>query len=385
MSHHHFTLDERLFIQVSKEFRMSHREIARQLGVSHTAINYEVRQKSFVIAYAATSRVNKPRILELDLRSRRGRGEVPDKLGAHKRWQERLKRFANGQPVYDANAAHRLYLENRYRASQGNVKLVDGNRLAEQIKARLLSKQRDSPEQIAANLAKVGEHISAQTIYNWIHRSLDRKELEKGLRRRGKRYRYTKDVAAEWNKTKDKRSIHTRPNEVEALVRYGNLEGDTIFGKDTKDRILTHLDRRTGVVSLSLVLGYDSHKIHLQTTKDIHRVFGSSTHTITYDNGSEFAAWKLTEARLQSTGIATKIYFADPYRSSQRGRNENVNGLVRDYFPKGTDFKLLTLRQVQDVEYILNKRSRKRYNWRNPFEERAQVMGMVGGKVGGGV
>ncbi|MCA9347880.1 IS30 family transposase, partial [Candidatus Saccharibacteria bacterium] len=102
--------------------------------------------------------------------------------------------------------------------------------------------------------------------------------------------------------------------------------------------------------------------------------------TITYDNGSEFAAWRLTEQSLQARAddkrIKIKIYFADPYRSSQRGRNENINGLIRDYFPKGTDFKKITKQQVLDVENILNNRSRKRYDWRSPFEQRAHVLGI---------
>ena len=98
-------------------------------------------------------------------------------------------------------------------------------------------------------------------------------------------------------------------------------------------------------------------------------MFGSSVKTITYDNGSEFSAWKKTEADLKAT-----VYFADPYRSSQRGRNENINGLVRDYFPKGTDFKKISPKELQEVENILNSRSRKRYNWHSPFEQREIVL-----------
>ena len=82
-----------------------------------------------------------------------------------------------------------------------------------------------------------------------------------------------------------------------------------------------------------------------------------------------FISWKLTEKV-----IGAEVYFADPYRSSQRGRNENANGLVRDYFPKGTDFKRITPKQVREVETILNKRSRKRYDWRNPLEQRELVL-----------
>lgn len=380
MPHHHFTLDDRMVIQVGLELHRSHRNIATELGVSHTAVNAEVKQNSFVLDYVTTTRVNTPRIVSLDLRTRRGKGEVPCKLAVQERWQKRLRRFANAQPTYIAEVAHTVYLERRAMASQNNCKLVDGNELAQLITERLTHGERDSPEQIAGNLRKEGVAICAQTIYNWIRRSHERKQLEKHLRRRGRRYRYTTDTTATWNTTDGKRSIHTRPALIEELTRFGDLEGDTIFGKDTKDRLLTHVDRATGLLSLSLVLGYDSHKIHKQTVGDLHRVFKEGVHTITYDNGSEFAAWRLTEKALSQSAVDgddVAIYFADPYRSSQRGRNENVNGLVRDFFPKGTDFKTLTKQQVQDVENILNNRSRKRYNWRSPFEQRDHVLGVV--------
>ena len=147
------------------------------------------------------------------------------------------------------------------------------------------------------------------------------------------------------------------------------MEGDTIVSLDKKDRILTHVDRASGTNSLSLILGYDSYKIHKQTMKDITRVFGDDVKTITYDNGSEFAAWEKTQAKL-----GADIYFADPYKSCQRGRNENLNGLVRDYFPKGTDFKKITKQELHEVESILNSRSRKRYDWKSPFEQRELIL-----------
>ena len=371
MSHHHFTLEDRNSIQHGLERNESHREIAHHLGVSHTAVNNEVRCNAVVLEIVTTTRVNKPRILSLDLRTRRGKGEVPEKLAALERYRKRIACFARGQPVYVADIAQTFYLERRCHASQGNCILDDGNELTEHITALLLSKANDSPEQIAANLQKENIHVSCHTIYRWIRRSNRQKELEKHLRRRGKRYRYSSATTGGWNKTKDKRSIHDRPVIIEELTRYGDLEGDTIFGSDTKDRILTHVDRTTGLASLSLVLGYDSYKIHKQTTKDITRVFGVPIKTITYDNGSEFSAWKKTEKKL----LGTTIYFADPYKSCQRGRNENTNGLVRDYFPKGTDFKTITKRELQEVEDILNNRSRKRYNWRSPFEQRELVLG----------
>lgn len=369
MSRHHFTLEDREAIQNGLEDNKSHRDIATKLSASHTAVGCEIRRNSVVLEFVTTTRVNKPRIVSLDLRTRRGRGEVPEKFAADLRYKKRLARFSRSQPTYIASVAQTLYSERRALASKGNVVLRDGDPLAEKITALLMSKARDSPEQIAANLNKASVDISHQTIYRWIKRSVNRKSLEKRLRRQGRRYRYSSDKTKHWNTTKDKRSIHDRPAVIDELTRYGDLEGDTIFGKDTKDRILTHVDRATGLASLSLVLGYDSSRIHQQTVTDIRRMFGGLTQTITYDNGSEFAAWKKTEETL-----GLEVYFADAYKSSQRGRNENFNGLVRDYFPKGTDFKLLTQHEVREVETILNNRSRKRYNWESPLNQRALVL-----------
>src|SRR5664280_1671151 len=105
MSHHHFTLSERLRIQVGLENGQSRRAIAMQLGVSHTAVNREVKQNSVILEMVTTTRVNKPQILSLDLRTRRGKGEVPQKLVALTSYQHRLARFARGQPSYDGEIA----------------------------------------------------------------------------------------------------------------------------------------------------------------------------------------------------------------------------------------------------------------------------------------
>lgn len=151
---------------------------------------------------------------------------------------------------------------------------------------------------------------------------------------------------------------------IDNLERFGDLEGDTIFGKDAKDRLLTHTDRKSGLGSISLILGYNAASITVQTATDISRIFGQdNTKTITYDNGIEFSAWRSAEKAIQAD-----IYFADPYKSSQRGRNENFNGLVRDFLPKGTDFKKLTPQRILDIENLLNTRPRKRLGGLTPLE-----------------
>lgn len=204
--------------------------------------------------------------------------------------------------------------------------------------------------------------------------------LHKHLRRRGKKYRCGRmpAVPAGWMSA-GKRNIAARPGVVDELGRLGDLEGDTIFGKDSRDRLLTHVERKTGLVSISLVCGYDVHKIQKQTMLDLERLSrhtGALPKTITYDNGVEFAGWRQTEKDL-----GADIYFANPYHSWERGRNENANGLIRGFFPKGTDFKKLTNRDILKVESMLNNRPRKRFQWLTPLEYAASLGVAVEGWV----
>ena len=185
--------------------------------------------------------------------------------------------------------------------------------------------------------------------------------LEKHLRRKGRKLRSYKILS--FNKTnRDKHHISERPKEIDELKYYGDLEGDTIFGLKTTDRILTHVDRKSGLLSASLIHNYNAHKVAKQTKLDIASVFGKIK-SITYDNGIEFSLWKITEKELNAN-----IYFANPYHSWERGRNENTNGLIRDFLPKGTDFKKLTKRDIVEIANLINNRPRKRLEWKTPLE-----------------
>ncbi len=134
------------------------------------------------------------------------------------------------------------------------------------------------------------------------------------------------------------RRIAQRPAIVETRQRVGDWEGDTIVGKGAA-RIVTLVERKTGLVRLRRV----------------------EKHTLTWDNGSEFAEHGLIDIALDATS-----YFAAPYSAWQRGCNENLNGLLRQYFPKGCDLGALTPAQIQAIEDKLNQRPRKRLGFRTP-------------------
>lgn len=360
MSYRHITIDDRYCIQSLIKLGLSNRAIAIETGFSHTAINKELSRNG-IPNTNTTSRVNRPTILDQDLRAQRGRGLAIDKYIALEYYCQRQRNFRRRSFKYKAETAQNTANIRRHNANQLRCKIIDGSPEADIVKTYLAKKY--SPEIITIRSKLVGDinlNCSKTAIYGWINRSSDSAYLKTLLRRKGRKPKHTVDS---FNKTSNKRSIHDRPTIVKSLGRIGDLEGDTIVGKDTKDRLLTHVDRLTGKLSISRIISYDSFKVSNYTRRDIERIFNNTTETITYDNGNEFSAWELTEKKL-----AVDIYFADVYKSNQRGRNENANGLIRQYFPKGTDFKKITNQQVRYVENELNNRPRKRYNGLTPIE-----------------
>lgn len=359
MSFKHITIEDRYCIQSLIKLGFSNRAIAGETGFSHTTVNKELARNSKPNTNT-TTRVNRPTVIDRDFRAQRGRGLSSDKHKALRRYQYRQYIFRRSSFRYDAKIAQYTTAIRRLRAGQSRCKVVDGSNESRIITNYLEKKY--SPELIAIRTKFVGDtglSCGKTAIYGWISRSLATDYLRTLLRRKGRKPIRQRTV---FNQTRGRRSIHDRPTVVNTLSRLGDLEGDTIVGKDKKDRLLTHVDRLTGLVSISRIISYNSNNVSLHTGQDISRVF-TKAKTITYDNGNEFSAWKLTEKN-----IMTSIYFADPYRSSQRGRNENINGLIRQYFPKGTDFKRVTNRRVRATENELNNRPRKRYNGLTPIE-----------------
>lgn len=226
---------------------------------------------------------------------------------------------------------------------------------------RLLSRKY-SPEQIAGAALREGrDMVSHERIYQ--HVWSDKKRggtLHTYLRTRGKRYR--KRGAA-----KDSRGIivgrvdiEQRPSVVEQRKRFGDLEMDTIIGKDHKGAILTINDRATGMLRMRMVQRKEAAVI-AQAAIEVLRPWKHRLHTATSDNGKEFADHQRIAAKLD-----LEFYFAKPYRSWERGSNENLNGLIRQYIPKRTDFSTLSHEFIQHVEDELNNRPRKRFNFRSP-------------------
>ena len=179
--------------------------------------------------------------------------------------------------------------------------------------------------------------------------------LYKHLRRRGRRHKKRGALTNGRGFIKNRVDIDKRPTIVDKKVRFGDLEIDTVIGKNHKGALLTINDRVTGLVWIRLLSGKDASPL-TKAAIDALEPFRDQIHTITADNGKEFSSHEEIACKLNIF-----VYFAKPYHSWERGANENSNGLIRQYFPKGTDFRDITNEQVMRVQNILNSRPRK--NW----------------------
>ena len=220
-----------------------------------------------------------------------------------------------------------------------------------------------SPEQIVGTLKKRGSpYVSHECIYQHIWEDKKQKGLlHTHLRRQGRRYRKRGSSKDSRGIIKDRISIDERPSIVEKRERFGDLEVDLIIGKNHKQAIVTINDRTSGVLKMKKVASKESHIVAKAIT-DLLTEWKPYIHTITSDNGKEFAAHEIV-----ATELNVDYYFAHPYHSWERGSNENLNGLIRQYIPKKTSFEDITQEHIKSIETKLNNRPRKRFYFETPI------------------
>lgn len=272
-----------------------------------------------------------------------------------------LNRNRTEEGGYDASIAQRNTQKRRKGAKVEYQKITNDRKLRRHIVRKL--KLYWSPEQIAGRLKWNTKKtvICHETIYQWIY--ISRPDLKKYLRcQKGKyrRKRGTKLKEKERDEAK-KRSIDTRPKIVEEKKRLGDWEGDTIIGGEKTQRILTHVERKSGY---GVADKLDAVSADLVQQKIIHRFQTLQCHTLTYDNGIEFGQ---NDAFLEEH-LPVQVYRAHPYHSWERGVNENFNGLLRQFFPKKSSFATITQHRVQQAVRLLNHRPRKRLGYLSPHE-----------------
>jgi len=259
---------------------------------------------------------------------------------------------------YRSDLAQRKTIS-RHKAKRKKVRFSDA------VKANVdtLIKDDYSPEQVAGTLNKQGkDYVSHERIYQYIWQDKKQKgSLHLHLRHQGRKYRKRGQQKDKRGIIKERVSIEERPEIVEKRERFGDLEVDLIIGKNHNQAMLTINDRASGVLKMRKVPSKESKVISKAIVNELQD-WSPYIKTITADNGKEFADHKYVAEQL---GI--DYYFARPYHSWERGSNENLNGLIRQYFKKSSDFTKITDEQVKAVEKKLNQRPRKRYKYENPI------------------
>lgn len=322
MEYQHFSIEERETIQIMRWGRESIRSIAQSLHRSPSSISRELRRN-----FPRERRVYTPRL-------------------AHER--ALIKRKCRGRTLRLKNDLIRSYVI-------------------------IHLKKRWSPEQIAGRIQiDLGERISHEAVYQYIYAQLQPgnglakkgcldlrpylRRRKKGRSPKGMRRRERIIIPARF-------AIDARPAEVGARVRVGDWEGDTIESVSHKPGVNTLVERKTGFVFITKLEGKTSAETLSAVSKRFEILPPFLKHTLTLDQGAENRRFEEMEAK-----IGVRCFLAHAYSSWERGTNENTNGLIRDYFPKKTDFTIIREEEIASVERELNARPRKRLGWRTPQE-----------------
>lgn len=266
--------------------------------------------------------------------------------------------------VYRGGHAHKRYLERRKLAKQPKQKIENNKKLRRHIIRKL--KLWWSPEQISGRLKRITKQtvVCHETIYSWVYEN--RQDLVKHLRHQKCKYRKKRGsrVRMSLNRASKIRRITERPIVVEERSRIGDWEDDTVIGKEKVQRIYTCVERKSGYAMAEKLDVVSAEIVVKNIEKRFKRIPKQKRITLTRDNGSEFGDYdKTLEQRLD-----IEVYRANEYHSWERGSNENWNGLLRQFFPKGMYFATVTKYDVQSAVRNLNNRPRKRLGYRTPSE-----------------
>lgn len=317
MSYSHLNARERMNIFYLHQWGLSQREIGRRLNRSHTSISRELTRNKRVIGCYCDQAAQKF-------------------ANDRKAIARHTKRFGNEQ--LKTYVIEKLEL--------GWSPEIISNRL-----------KRDRPRSLKIR-------VSPEAIYQWIFRDArSGGDLYTQLIRTHKKRKKQRRYGALRGHIPDRVDISQRPKIIDKRSRYGDWEGDTMVGYRHQGRLVTHVERKSRYLMAGRATDGTAEIFNQVSLKLFQVIPKAYRKTLTLDNGSENANFKQLETEL---GITT--YFAKPYASWERGTNENSNGLLRRYFPKGTDFLKLTDSALEKAVEILNHRPRKCLNYRTSFE-----------------
>jgi transposase, IS30 family len=320
MSYTHFTENERYVISHLKLAKFSLREIGRRLGRHHTSILREINRNRPTYADDAVYWYY-----------------VTQPVAEKRRHKARSHRRQQHQPLV-------RYVKEKLRLEWP----------PEAIAARL---RLDYPDDERMR-------ISHETIYAWIYLDAGQGgDLHSHLRRRHKKRRKQKRYGSGRRFIPGRISIAVRPPEVETRERFGDWEGDTLEGAKGTGSLATHVERKSRYLLAAKLIDKKAATMTAQSAVSFRKFPKRLCRTLTVDNGKEFSQFKELEVK---TGLT--VYFADPYAAWQRGTNENTNGILRHYFPKGFDFRKVSDKEVKSVITKINNRPRKCLNYQTPHE-----------------
>jgi IS30 family transposase len=379
----HLTIEQRRRVRQLRSEGMRVTEVAREIGCSLTTVT-QVTNRRGKREERATRWCPGPRRLSLEEREeisigvRRGDsfGIIGQRLGRSTSTISREVNANGGRDGYRAWRAHdRAYVE----ARRPKRSKLEDPRLAKQVTGWL--EQWWSPEEIARRLQiefpdDPMMRVSHETIYQSIYvqgRGELKRELARCLRT-GRAQRRPRARVENRGRIRDMLMISERPAEADDRAVPGHWEGDLIVGKGGRSAVGTLVERTTGYLFLlHLPDGKDAEKVDAAIRRAVTKLPGEFFRTITWDQGKEMA--KHAQFTID-TGI--QVYFCDPHSPWQRPSNENTNGLLRQYMPKGTDLSLLTEVDLDAIARSLNDRPRKRLGFMKPSERLAELLAMTG-------
>ena len=324
MKYKHFTIEERETIQEMLWGKKSIRAIAKKLKRSPSSISREIRKSEDTI----------------------------------------------GRCRYIPRTAHERAIKNR--SKRGREKRLKNKEVRVYVIKHL--KLGWSPEQISGTIKdSIGETISYEAIYQYIYAQIHRdgygylkpghEDLRPYLARRRKR-RNQKGGRKSYRTEKGPLpSIEDRPEEVDLRVNIGHWESDLIVSKQSKFKLKTINERFSGLVLIEKVENGTIEETNKAVIKRLNNIPEKQRKTLTMDRGSENLGYQEIEQKLDMD-----CFYAHAYSSWERGSNENLNGLIRRFLPKKTDFKTISDKQIKQIEYLLNSRPRKRLGYKTPYE-----------------
>jgi transposase, IS30 family len=272
-----------------------------------------------------------------------------------------LRRNSIDGKLYLPDTAHSKMQTRRAQSKQPFMSISEST--LEQVKHRL--EQYHSPEQLSGRMKREGlDTVSHETIYQMIyanHQGLA--TYQQYLRQSPKQRRRRKGVHAKRGVIPGRIGIEHRPEVADLKTEIGHWESDTVIGVNHLGAVVTHVDKASKFLLAGLAKNKTVKQINQVTIGLFEQIDARFRKTMTFDNGREFCGHQTL-----ADALGLSCFFANPYRSWERGLNEHTNGLLRQFFPKGTNFKIVKPHALKNVVNLINHRPRKSLDYRTPYE-----------------